>query len=179
MKPKPGQMTLGLFDDDQDVPEKDITRINPWLLLMPEEERLALPEGFHEANRNSATGFFTIVGILLVEGWLDIDRDIGGNGYHIDELREAYPTPETPAPSNGWNSVACNGCGIGDRYLQMNLTKGWLCPKSHREWMMECGYEDEYGNETEFYKSGGHAPRGASQGHAPMLGGMNSRGGAA
>ena len=169
MKPKPGQMSLGLFEDDQDVPER--ARLNLWLEMMPAEARTSLKQ-MH--NANTISPLFIQVGLLLTEGWLDIDRDVGGNGYHIDELREAFPTPETPAPSNGWNKIACQECGIGGTTMQLNLQKGWLCPKCHREWMMECGYEDEYGNETEFYKNGGHTRRGSSQGHAPMLGGINS-----
>lgn len=96
-------------------------------------------------NKQTAKTGFVNLAMGLLDGSLQLEPYLSGEGLSLDKLRQVYLRPAVPTKGNGVTSVSCSDCGRSGSPLRMNMQAGWLCPLCHREHMVRMGYEDEYG----------------------------------
>ncbi len=104
-----------------------------------------MAEPYIPENKVSAKTGFLNVAFDILDGDISIERDLEYQGTSLEDLERIFPRPNKPAPSNGVAAVSCSTCGIGCVPLRLNMQKGWLCARCHREHDVAMGYTDEYG----------------------------------
>ena len=93
----------------------------------------------------SAKTGFLLTANLIIDGYLDIDRDLERVGESLTSLKARLPRPASPARTNQLTEVSCSDCGRTGHPLRLHLVGGWLCPLCHRELQVKNLVEDEYG----------------------------------